>query len=75
MIAAGLRQVASRDHPELDAQVLEQDRHQIGDHDDGKKRVTKLRPAGQIGGPVARIHVADRHEKTRAGESRQLPPE
>ena len=74
MIATGLGKVAARDHPEFDAQMLEQDGHQIGDHDDSKKGVTKPGPASQIGGPVARIHVPDRHEKPRAGESRQLPP-
>jgi hypothetical protein len=74
VIATGLGKVAARDDPEFDAQMLEQDGYQIGDHDDGKKRVTKPGPASQIGGPVARIHVADRHEKSGPGESRQLPP-
>jgi hypothetical protein len=74
VIAAGLGKVAASDHPEFDAQMLEQDGHQIGDHDDSKKRVTEAGPASQIGGPVARIHVADRHEKSGAGESRQLAP-
>ena len=35
MIAAGLGQIAAGGDAELDAQVLEQDRHQVGDHDDG----------------------------------------
>ena len=75
MIAAGLRQIASRGDAELDAQMLEQDRHEIGDHDDGQQRVAELRAARQIGRPVARIHVADRDEEARAGESQQLSPE
>ena len=74
MIAAGLRQVAARGHAKFDAQMLKQNRHQIGDHDDRKKRVTELGATGQIGCPVARIHVADRDEKPRAGKCEQLPP-
>ena len=74
VIATGLGKVAARGHPEFDAQMLEQDGHQIGDHDDSQKRVTKPGPSSQIGGPVARIHVADRHEEPRAGESRQFAP-
>ena len=75
MIAAGLGEVASGGDPELDAEMLQQDRHEIGDHDDAEQRVTKLRAARQVGRPIARVHVADRDEKTRAGERRQFAPE
>ena len=34
MIAAGLREVASGGDAELDAEMLQQDRHQVGDQDD-----------------------------------------
>ena len=34
MIAAGLRQIASGGDAELNGQMLEQNRHQIGNHDD-----------------------------------------
>jgi hypothetical protein len=74
VIATSLGKVAARGHPKFDAQMLKQDGHQIGDHDDSKKRVTKLGAPSQIGGPVARIHVPDRHEKSRPGKGRQLPP-
>ena len=74
MIAAGLGEIASGGDAELDAQMLEQDRHEIGDHDDGQQRVAKLRAAGQIGRPVARIHVADGDEKAGPGEGQQLSP-
>ena len=69
MIAAGLREIASGRDAELDAQMLEEDRHEIGDHDDAEQRVTKLRAARQVGRPIARVHVADRDEKTWAGEA------
>ena len=74
VIATGLRQIPSCDDAKFDAEMLKQDRHEIGDHDDGKQRVTKSGTAGQIGGPVAGVHVAHRDEKPGAGESRQLPP-
>ena len=75
VIAAGLGQVAAGGDAELDAEMLEQDRHEVGDHDDGEQRVAEFRAARQIGRPVARVHVADRDEKTRAGKGEQLPPE
>ena len=55
--------------------MLKQDRHEVGDHDDGKQRVAKFSSARQIGGPVTRVHVADRDEKTGAGKREQLPQE
>ena len=69
MIATGLGQVAASGNAQLDTQVLEQDRHEVRNHDDRKERVAKLRAARQVGRPVARIHVADRDQKSRAGES------
>ena len=44
MIAAGLREITSGGDAELDAQMLEQDRHEIRDHDDRQQCVTKLAP-------------------------------
>ena len=55
--------------------MLEQDRHEIRNQDDGQQRVAKLRAAREIGRPVARVHVADRDEKAGAGEGEQLAPE
>ena len=75
MIAAGLGQIAPGGDTELDAKMLQQDRHEIGDHDDAEQGVTKLRAARQVGRPIARVHVADRDEKTRPGEGRQFAPE
>ncbi len=75
MIAAGLREVATGDDAELDAQVLQQDRHEIRDHDDREERVAELRAASEVGGPVAGIHVTDGHEETGPGKGEQLPPE
>ena len=74
IIAAGLREIAPGGDAELDAQVLEQDGHQVRDQDDREKRVAKFRPAREVGGPVARIHVADGDEESGAGEGEQLAP-
>src|SRR6266853_5927995 len=74
MIATGLCEVPASCDAKLDAQMLKEDRHEIGEHHDKQKRVTKLRPASQIGCPIARIHVTNSHEKTRAGEGHQLAP-
>jgi hypothetical protein len=68
MVATGLRQIPARDDAELYAEMLKQNRHEVGDHDDGKQRIAKFGSARQIGGPVTRVHVADRDEKTGAGK-------
>ncbi len=75
MIAAGLGEIAPGGDAELDAEMLEEDRHQVGDHDDGEQGVAKLRAPGEIGGPVAGVHVADGDEETGAGKGGQLAPE
>ena len=54
---------------------LQQDRHQVGEQDDAEQRVAEPRAAGEVGGPVARVHVADGHQVARAGEREQLAPE
>ena len=74
MVAARLRQVAAGGDAEFDAQMLKQDRHQVGNHDDAQKRVSELCASGQIGRPVARIHVADGDQESRSGKRHELPP-
>ena len=74
MIAARLCEVATRDDSELRGKPLKQDRHQIRYEDDGQQRVAELRSAGEVGCPVARIHVPDGHQITRTGEGEDLPP-
>ena len=38
---------------------LEHDGHQIGQQDDREQRVAELRTAGDVGRPIAGIHIAD----------------
>src|SRR5215212_2364309 len=75
MIATGLREVAAGDDSELEGKRLQEDRHQIRNHDDGEERVVVLRSAGEIRRPVARVHVADRDQESWARESEELAEE
>ena len=75
VVAAGLGQVAAGDDAELERQRLQQDGHEVGEQDDRKQRVAEARAAGQVGGPVARVHVADRDQVAGPGEGEQLAPE
>ncbi len=70
MIPTGLCQVASGGDAQLDAQMLKQDRHEIGKHDNGQERITELRAARQVGRPIAGVHVTYGHQKTRAGKGK-----
>src|SRR4051794_35128248 len=72
MIATRLGQIAPRGDTELKRKRLEQDRHQVREHDDGEERVIVLRAAREIRGPIARVHVANGDEKSRTGESEKL---
>jgi hypothetical protein len=74
VVAARLREVAPGDDAELGGEPLEQDRHQVRHEDHAQQRVAEARPAGQIGRPVARVHVADRHQVPGPGERQQLAP-
>ena len=54
VVAAGLGEVAAGGDAQFERKALEQDRHEIGNHDDREQRVVVLGAARQIGGPVAR---------------------
>ena len=71
-IAAGLGEVAAGDDAKAGGQRLQQDRHQVGQQDDRQQRVAEARAAGDVGRPVARIHVADRDQVARSGKGEQL---
>src|SRR5262249_1395613 len=75
MIAAGLREVASSRDAELDTEMLQQDRHEVGHHDDPEERVAEFGTAFQIGGPVSWIHVANGDQEARAREREHLAPD
>ena len=74
-VAARLREIASAGDAEPDGERLQQDRHQVGDQDHAEQRVAVARAAGEVGRPVARVHVADGDQVARTRKRQQLPPE
>src|SRR6266480_3981315 len=74
MITASLSEISLGRDPEPCAKRLKQDRHQVGKQNDAQECVTKSRSAGEIGRPVARVHVTDRDQITRTGKCEHLPP-
>ena len=74
-VAAGLREVAPGDDAEPRRERLQQDRHQVRDQDHAQQRVAEARAAGEVRGPVARVHVADGHQVAGPGEGQHFPPE
>ena len=75
MLAAQLREVAPGGDAELGAEILQQHGHHAGQQHDRQQRIAEGRSAGEVGRPVARIHVADRHQVARPAERQQFPPE
>ena len=66
--AAGLRQIASGDDAEAGGKRLQQDRHDVRQHQDPQKLVAEASAAFEVGGPVAGVHVADADQVGRSGE-------
>jgi hypothetical protein len=54
--------------------MLKENRHEIRNHDDRQEGVAKLRAPRQVRGPIARVHVTDRDEKTRSGKGEEFSP-
>lgn len=72
--AAGLGQVQAAGDAQARGQRLQQHRHQAGEQDHREQQVAQLRAAGDVGGPVARVHVAHRDQVAGAGEGQQAAP-
>ena len=68
MVAAGLGEVASGDDTEFRGERLQEHREEIADENDAEKRVAEFGAAADVGGPVARIHIADGDQIAGAGE-------
>ena len=66
VVAAGLGEVAAAGDAEARGERLQQDRHQVRDHDHAEQRVAEAGAAGEVGGPVAGVHVADGDQVARA---------
>ncbi len=66
VLAAQLGQAAARRDADLRRQVLDQHRHQVRAEDHPQQQVAELRPAGDVGGEVARVDVRDGGHERRA---------
>ncbi len=75
VVAAGLGKIAARDDPQLHCQGLQQDRHQIGNHDHGKQGVIEPSSRSQIRCPIPRVHVSHSHHVSWSREGQHLAPE
>src|SRR5205814_2656341 len=74
-VAARLGEVASTGDAEPGGEGLEDDGHDVRNQDDAEERVAVAGAAGEVGGPIARVHVADSDEVAGTGESEHLSPE
>ena len=61
-------EIAAAGDAEADGERLQEDRHQVGDHDDAEERVAEAGAAGEVSCPIARAHVADSDEVAGTGE-------
>ncbi len=68
-----LRQALAGDDPELGGLVLDEDGHDVGDHEDPHQQVAVLRSGGQVGGHVSGVHVGDRRDERRPQQADQRP--
>ncbi len=75
VIAARLSEIPPAGDAEPQGERLQQDRHQVRQHDHAEERVAVSRSSREVGRPVAGIHVTDRNQVTGAGEREQLLPE
>ena len=75
VIAACLGEVAAAGDAEPERERLQQDRHQVRQHDHAQQRVAVLRAAGEVGRPVAGVHVTDGDQVAGTGKRQHLAPE
>jgi len=68
MLAASLSQIAAGGDTQLCGKALQKHRHEVADKNDAEKGVTEFRAAADVGGPVARVHVADSYEVAGPGK-------
>ena len=66
-------EIAPGRDPQLHAEVLKEDRHEVRDEDDEEEGVSVLGAALEVSRPIARIHVADGDQIAGTEEGEQLP--
>ena len=71
MGAAELREAVAGDDPQFGGERLKQHGHEVGEQNDPQQQVAELRPALDVGGEVARVHVSDRGDNRGSGERQE----
>src|SRR5207248_8206820 len=71
-IAASLGQIALGGDAEFKRQALQQDGEQVRQHHYKQQGVVVAGAGGEVGGPVAGVHVADGNQKSGAGKGQHL---
>ena len=74
-VPAGLREVPAARDPEARSERLQDDRHHVGQNDDAEERVSVPGASGEVGRPVARVHVPDGDEIAGSRKCEELAPE
>ena len=74
-VAARLREIPAAGDSQTQRQRLQQDRHEVRQHDHAEQRVAISSAARQVGRPVSRVHVADGDQIPGTGERQHLAPE
>src|ERR1700760_614955 len=72
--SVGLGQITAANDTETGGEVLQQDSDGIAHKQYPDERVAKTAAAGEIGGPVSRVHIADAYEIGRTEKNEKLTP-
>ena len=73
--SARLGEVPLRHNAEPHGERLQEQRHQVRQHQDGDQTVGEARASRNVRRPVARVHVANRHDESRSRKYQQFSPE
>ena len=73
VIATGLREITTGHDTKLGGESLQEHRHQVRQQDHRQQGVAEARPTGEIGRPIARVHIPDGDQVTRSGERHHFP--
>jgi hypothetical protein len=73
-VPRGLRQVEAAHDAQAAAEALQQQRHQVAHQQHPDELVAEGAAAGDVGGPVARVHVADADQVGGPDEGEHAPP-
>ena len=83
LIALALREIAREEKLEASdeevtaaaTKMLEQYGHKIGNENDRDQGIAEFGAAGQVGRPIARVHIPDGDHQSRPGKGDHFPPD